>query len=348
MRFAAPPGSYRIALRLGSDVFHEDEIDVVAGETTTVAAKQAVELSRWMGPIQGGVVFTRLALLGVARFAAWRPLSGYERIAPPSVPAGLAAALSLVVTTEGEGWAAPLPAVLDGLRFRLGPEESWSPLAPLGGPYPLLDRIRAAVVAAPARPLVMELCSELTPPLRIPAASLAGHATVVTVALRSDGSVGVGQHLAPLEAADVGRLRRVQIGQLLYQSGELLALGRRARYLDFALQPGRFDPLLSAMAFFALARLSGGVTFDAAFPAIAGALADRFGALPDSRVVAALASPDRSRLMAALLDEGTIPLLAESARFLAEDAVRLGRGGAAVVEWARRIPSGSIWAINFD
>jgi hypothetical protein len=204
-----------------------------------------------------------------------------------------------------------------------------------------------AVVAAPDRPFALELRAARGTTIRVPSASLADHATIVTVVLARDGSVDLGQHLVPLERADLPSLRQRVVGQLLHRSGELILRGKGSRLLDEVIHARTIDPLLSAMAFFARARSEGTAKDLAILRGIAQGLATTCGALPDSVVIRALASPaDRDARMTALLDDGAIPLLAESARFLAEDAVRLGRAGAPVVEWVRRIPAGSIWSTH--
>jgi Caspase domain len=356
MKQAAAPGSYRITFRLGSESFHDAVIDVAKGETTRVRpppdaapeGRALTSLARRFGPMSGGVVPTLLATLGMLPFPAWRSFEEAEALVLPCASPSLGARpLSIVGAAIEESSSDPIAAVLDDLAFRLSPDGPWSNLGPLRRSGPGLDRIRTAVVDPPASPFVISLRyarALVDTALDLPTASLEGHATVVTVLLDPDGSVDVHQHLVPLEGADAVRLRALVVGELLHRRGELLTRGEP---LGDVLRGRRVDPLLSAMAFFARARSEGTALDLTILRAIAQGLASRYGALPDSVVIRALASPaERDVLMTALLDAGTIPLLAESARFLAEDAVRLGRGTAPVVEWVRRIPAGSIWAIN--
>jgi hypothetical protein len=352
MRQAAAPGSYRIAFRLGSDRFHDAVIDVAVGETTLVEApsdappcdRALTPIARRFGPMAGGVVPTLLAALGMLPFPAWRSFEGAEALVPPWTPAPGAPPLSIVAAAGGDAWPAPLPAVLGDVAFRLPADAPWSILTPLRVAGPGLDRTRAAVVPAPAGPFVIDLRSPLSPVLRLPAASAEGHATVVTLLFDPDGTVDVHQHLIPLAPADPAWIRALVAGALLHRQGELLARGDA---LADVIRGRRVDPILSAMAFFARARAEGTAVDVAILRALADGLAASFPALPDTLVIRALASPpDRDAIMTALLDAGAIPLLAESARFLAAAAVRLGRADAPAVAWARGVPPGSIWAVN--
>ncbi len=62
--------------------------------------------------------------------------------------------------------------MLDDLALRPSPGSPWSKLAPLRSAGPGLDRIRAAVVAAPAGSFVIELRSARAPVIHLPTASL--------------------------------------------------------------------------------------------------------------------------------------------------------------------------------
>jgi hypothetical protein len=71
-----------------------------------------------------------------------------------------------------------------------------------------------------------------------------------------------------------------------------------------------------------------------------------FGDLPDVQVVLALEDPDRRSLMNELLVNRTQPLLARSARALADYAIEYGDEDHALVRAVRRIPAGQEWTIS--
>jgi hypothetical protein len=234
------------------------------------------------------------------------------------------------------------------------------------------QRLYRVIAPAPSGSFLITLRSEALGGFTLASAGLKNRATVVTAIFRPDGTVDVAQNLlripgmayAPEESppASYGRLlRTLQIGQALYRSGELfksaLAPGgdETSRLLIEALHAKWVDPILGCMAYYAAKRaLASGEDGAASWapdilPGAARNLYRYFPELPDSYIV--LASEFGHSEPGVRFDsiyEGSLPLLAESARQLARWAREDGRENAAIVRLARSILPEQPWVRGPD
>jgi hypothetical protein len=179
-----------------------------------------------------------------------------------------------------------------------------------------------------------------------------------------------------------GRLvRELQLGQQLYRSGELIKQQFRDKSADEMrellsargesregafpyeapnvlldlLSANRTDPILSSMAFFAWRRYFAARTESepdwgmTLLREIADNLHRSYGALPDSHLIAGLAYPEqRDFEFGYLLEEGTVPVLAEGAHILATYAGEAGREHSAIAGFALEMSLRHVWTTTFS
>jgi hypothetical protein len=347
-------------------------------------------VSETIGPMQAALLPTVLPILGIKPFDQTNQLfRGFHGLVRPRDPDDFGRRpLSLVVAVDGNAWPAPPREVLQKVRCTLkageGGAGSVAPLrlTPLAhGTFPDsgaaarpghgLERIALALAPAPSTAFTLALEAPPFGYLRLAGAALAGRVTVVALTLRPDGSFDLSQNVLPFPGRDYpdepvpdipyGKmLRQLQVGQKLYQSGELITHGTPASphettFLSALLDAKWTDPILSPMACHAWKQ-----AVERGLPIRRGVAEDRmsvtasrlmrfFGALPDSKVIYGLVFPEeQDETFAALLEQDALPVLAENTRALALHAQRQGRRHAAVVDAARRIPAGQVWTLNLE
>jgi hypothetical protein len=398
-----PPGPYGVSFRLGTNVFSQTEVQVREGESITVrptvagsallrealgerAQQEDAVISESIGPIQAGVVPTMLPIIGLKMFDVRHELFGqFAGVVPTLDPKQFGAApLALVVAIDGDGWHTPPDEMLRGIRLNIdvdaGPTEP--PIVrPLVGPG--FDRILIAAAPAPRSSFFVRISSPHLGRVLVATAAIRGRATVLTARFTPEGRLEISQNLLRLpgvvyDEPDPGvapgrMIRQLQLGQELYQSGELANPEFTDHDLD--LISGLFyakwtDPILSCMAFFALSdaatvsRSLGGMVaaksmYAEMVPEVTKNLMRFFPDLPDSRIVHALGSGDTSRLDA-MLERRDVPVLTRSALALATyDAQRkhpasenresladqITRGPKSISQFVRSIPVDSAWSI---
>jgi hypothetical protein len=378
-----PAGRYRVTFRLGADEFSSREVDVETGREVAVrpdglrsallrdvlARREPVRdvmLSEPMGSLEGAVLPTLLAIVGIAPFDAGREIARrLGRVVPRSDPGQAGERpVSVVVALDGDDWPAGVDGVLDGVRCALEPSRGHPhpvELRPLDGPPERYGRLRVGVAPAPGPSFFVRLDSAELGTVRLASAAVERRVTVAGFAFAGDGSLEISHNLlrfpgreypeAPVPRIDRARLiRELQLAQQLYASGELL-LARR-RLVDDLLRAKWTDPLLSCMAFFAArdaeAAGEGDRVPDADLETAACNLVRYFGAVSDSRVVYALTFPDTAEeSLGRILEAGDVPLLRRSALALAEHARARGVVGAGVLETVRRLAPDSIWSLEW-
>lgn len=386
-----PPGFYRVSFRIGPDVFSTTEFEVATGETVRVTptagtspilrdsslsinSGEAALVSETIGAIQAAVVPTMLPMIGLKLFDVTGTLFSRLQSAVPTIePSQFGPSpLALVIAIDGHGWARPAPDVLTDVRVALDGGAAVG-LQPLQAPG--FERVGFAAAAAPGRSFKITLSSPDLGSVVLASAALRRRATIVTLRFTPDGQLDVSQNLLRLPGQTYddepdpnvppGRLiRQLQLGQKLYQSGELVA---SAETTDLELINMMFyakwtDPILSCMAFFALddaAKVNQAARERWAHwvPQVATNLRKYFADLPDSRVVFGLSfTAERDALFEELLQKGEVPVLARSAKALVTyrrgltgaAATKLGPSAAALEQFVDRIGVKSAWSVTWE
>jgi hypothetical protein len=227
-----------------------------------------------------------------------------------------------------------------------------------------LHRIRVAFGRAPATEFFIRITVPAIGTLVTATAAIPDRVTVLSLALRPDGTLDFNQNILRLPSrlypdepnayARYGRLtygrllRLLQIGQKLYRSGELVKHATR-EYIDDDIFEGLrdllygkwLDPVLGCMGYYASRRARLGPEREAAEN-----LWRYFMPLPDTRVIYGLENPDlQPELYRELLDSQSVPLLLESAQILADYAIGNGLAESApIVETVRRATPGQPWS----
>lgn len=369
-------GAYRIRFRLGLDIYSEGELDVRAGMTLnvrpTIGRSPLVQamlgedkppedavISETIGPIQAGVLQTVLPIVGIKPFDATGELfHQFDRVVRrlDARDFGMRP-VSVVVAVDGNDWHAPWPEVLASIRCELSGAGDLHALD-LHGVGTQDGRIGLAVGRAPAGSFVARIESPHLGSIRAAGVSLPDRATVVTLAVRPDGSFDFSQsvlripgvvYAEPVPDVPYGRmLRELQLGLKLYASGELLAHWTNVEELRQLFEANRTDPVLSCAAYYAWvdAGRPGGV---GEIRHVADNLFHYFEGLPDSRVVHALEREEvREEVLVDLLAAEAMPLLARSALELAAFARATGRDDHSIVGLTRRIAFGQPWLLVRD
>ena len=350
-------------------------------ETRAILA--TTQISESIGDIQAAILPTMLPILGIKPFDVKNELfHRFEGVVETRDVDTLGRRpLSLVLAVDGNSWPVPPREVLSSVRCKLlisaaatagdGVILDINPLGPQrAGAGKGLARIGLSLTKAPESSFLLEFESPYLDTFRLAGASLPERATVITVTLRPDGSTEISQNLLRFPGIDYhdelvphvsyGRMvRELQLGQKLYQSGELGTPDNPppgAELIRNLLYGKWTDPILGCMAYFAWHRIHAGYKQPSGWPEISESLLKHtaanlmhfFGTLADSRVLYGLANEDqRKQVFDDLLEQKEIPVLAEATRFLAQYAEGHGRTDAAVVDFSRRIPSNQIWSMNF-
>jgi hypothetical protein len=351
----------------------------------------SIVVSESIGPIQAALLSTMLPIIGIKPFDVHHELfSQFEALVEPRDPVEFGdRPLSIVLAVDGNAWSIPVTEVLQGMRCtvrqRSGNEIAF--LEPRQLPRPTLlasaadagrglQRVFQTVAAAPPEPFSVQFNIPNIGVMDLASASLPQRATVITMIFRPDGSIDIGQNLLRLPGRiypneppgpidNFGNpysygslLRAIQIGQKLYQSGELLDGAtnsgfpddRTFRLLRDALYCKWLDPILGCMGYYASARAlrnqsaSSALVYPWLLEEVAKNLKKYFYPLPDSRVIYGLAFPnERDAMFGEMLDIEETPILAESVYELARYAVEKGREGAAITEIARTIQPNQPW-----
>jgi hypothetical protein len=396
-------GPYSVSFRLGSDVFSEAQVEVRARETVTVrptvagsallrevlgdgSREESTYISESIGPIQAGVVPTMLPMIGLKLFDVQQDLFGkFAGVVPALDPRQFGGTpVALVVVTDGDGWRKPRNEILAGMRFEIG-------RAGAGAAPPVVqrlagsgfDRIVVVVAGAPGSSFFVRISSPHVGRVLVASASLRGRATIMTARFTPEGRLDLSQNLLRLPGAvydepdpsvSPGRMiRQLQLGQQLYQSGELTSAefrGDDLELIEMLFNAKWTDPILSCMAFYALrdaARSHANTPeahearnrYDQFVPEVASNLMRYFPDLPDSRIVHAVALGDTSRLDA-MLAAGEVPVLARSAVELAAYAEQrtsappssgrslsdqIALGPTSISEFAQSMPVSSVWSL---
>jgi Caspase domain len=318
------PGTYQVRFRLGNEVFSQTIVELKPGQIAQIEASAAVSplvedtvgwqgpgqsvfISESMGPLQANILPTMLAVMGIKAFDQSGELfHQFTGVIEPRSPEEFGdRPLSLVVAIEGATWPVAVQDVggmiaaemVDGTTKQI-------PLWTIRSHRTSAGVMLTGLTAAPPGPFSVRLTSPLIGQLTIASASLPGRATVITAVLRPDGSSEIGQHIMrlpgriyrePVVDIPYGRLlRELQLGQQLYQGGELydLGTGNRGEFLNGVLNAKWTDPILGCMAYYALAdeasRSEDPEPLLARRQLVARNLLQYFPELPDVRIIARL------------------------------------------------------------
>jgi len=181
--------------------------------------------------------------------------------------------------------------------------------------------------------------------------------TVITLTFRPDGSFDLSQNLLRIPGAHYdelvtnigyGRtLRDLQLGQRLYDGGELVERAQGSQLLTDLLYAKWTDPVLGCMGYFA--GLDTGLIGADLLEAAARNLYHYFGDSADACVIHGLAFPEqRDQALSGLLDANALPLLARSAAELARYALERKFADHPVVELSRRVIPGQPWLMSWQ
>jgi hypothetical protein len=385
-----PPGFYRVRFRIGAEVFSETELEAVVDSDLTIhptvapsavlaemlgdtAPRPEVVLSETIGPMQSAVLDTMLPIIGVKPFDGTGDLfPQFSGLMPVLDPAEfLDRPLSVVVAVEGVRWPWPVEEVLASASCkcrRQGPAGETVVnvvLTPL--PSAVGGRVAAGFTTAPAASFTVTVSSPHFGVIELAAASIPGRITVVAVTLSPDGMLGLSQNILripgrsyrePLSDVPYGRmLRELQLGQKLYESGELVSTGAAVSGGELweLLHAKWTDPVLGCMAYYAWTdamRLGlPQAQHDALFITrrTASNLQEFFPSLPDALVIGGLDDLDQAEASYwQLLELDQVPVLARSARELARFARDVGLSDRRVVRWADRLNPGTPWTAAWD
>jgi hypothetical protein len=382
-----PPGFYRIRFRLGDDVFCGTELEAVPGGDLTVhptvapsavlsqmlgdrTPRSDVVLSESIGPIQSAVVDTMLPIIGVKPFDRTGQLfSQFTGLVPVLDPAAFAdRPLSVVVAVEGGRWPWPVEEVLAGMSCQCRRHDAGGDTVVTVGLRPLRSavgrRVALGVTIAPADAFTVTLSGPHFGRIELAAASIPGRISVVTVTLSADGALSMRQNLLrfpgrvypePVPDVPYGRmLRELQIGQRLYEGGELVSTGDAvdAGTLRELLHAKWTDPVLGCMAYHAwadAARLDQQSYARSSAHQTATNLLRYFPTVPDTVVIDGLERPRQAdTAYRHLLALDHVPVLARSARELARFARDAGLTDRRVVRWVDRLRPDTAWTAVWD
>jgi len=376
---AVAPGAYRVRFRLGRAVFSESEVDVPNRAVVTVRPmvgdspllREVISPSVWawtrvvitptMGPIQADVLPTALSFYGIKPFDRTRAYRmPFDESFPHFDPHAFGMRpVSLVLAVEGTRWPVPAGEVLSSARVvaEVAGHVTVIPILPLSDFF-REGRVGLGVVEAPARSFTIRVRSPYTGAITAAAASLDRRATVIALTLRADGSFDLSQNLLQIpgrrynENDKVAKipharmLRGLQLGQRLYESGELVERAGSSGLLADLLHARRTDPVLSCMAYFAGS--DSGLIGKNLLARTARNLR-RYWDIPDARVIYGLAFPaQRDQALSGVLDSNELPVLARSAAELARYAQERGSDDHAVVTLSRRVMPGQPWLVSWQ
>jgi hypothetical protein len=337
------------------------------------------QVSETIGDIQAGLLPLMLPIIGIKPFDLNGELFGlFYDLVDTRDPADFGMRpLSLVLAVDGNGWGMLPSEIGKRTKVRVRSQRSSHaqrqrgealvprPLkrASLHGPVNQvaqgLDRIHTALTTAPEDPFWVEISSPIFGQISIASASLINRATVVTLTLRPDGSFDISQNLLRLPGQDhlyyqehslyipYGKmLRELQLGQQLYESGELLDAPHEGYAMELVYAKWT-DPILGAMGYHAWHNVSEGrPNRGGVMETTASNMYQFFGELPDAQVVYGLQfERDRERVFQQMLTTGVSPILAESTRQLAHWAMTAGNSQSFIAEIARHIRAGQPWTV---
>jgi uncharacterized caspase-like protein len=292
--------------------------------------------------------------------------------------------LSVVIAIDGDRWSDALPADIlssitcqtevqthvyemrddDGFSFTPVQEIGLRPLSratlsdlAVTEPGTGFERVGLAISTAPAPSFTLLIKSPYLGEYQVACAAIHKRVTVVTLTFRPDAPVEISQNLLRLPGRSelyvdelvpqvpyARLIRELQLGQQLYNSGELIQQGIKGQLstaLRDLLSAKWTDPILSCMAFLGLRRLH--PVMDPSFESTwmletARNLNKYFSGLTDSKLIYGLAFPrEQSLEFDRLLRFDRVPVLAESARILARYAAETGRENAVVASFARHM-----------
>jgi hypothetical protein len=341
---------------------------------------KSVVPSESIGEMQAGILQTMLPILGVKPFDLENKLfRAFDGLVQPRDPNTMGLrTLSLVLAVDGDQWPVSPRQVLESVhcssmqqslngdirtivpRLDFLSRPSLSGSQATGGSFGL-ERVALVVMEAPPNPFSIDFSSPYVGNFRLMSAAIPNRATVVTLTLTPDGDIEITQNLLRFPERDdlyreelrphvsYGRmLRQLQLGQQLFASGELIPSLRHVEGGVELLYAKWTDPVLSCMAYLDLKRDTAERVSERAWilQETARNLKRFFGELPDSRVIYAEEFPEqRGEVLAELIADNSVPLLAENARRLARFAEEHGVAALPIVDIARRIPVGQIWSI---
>lgn len=217
-----------------------------------------------------------------------------------------------------------------------------------------LDRICHGLAAPPAKSFEIEIQSPHVGSLRLAAVALPRRATVVTLVLEPDGSSDLSQNILRLPGLSYRepvpnvtyerRLRDLQLGQKLYESGDLAEERGKSSPLSALFDGTWIDPILSCMACFSVIDAAPTAGASRELRTMTDNITTYFGALPDSRVVHGLVHPrSRDRVFGELLESSELPVLARTADALVGSTKGRAYPDSAVAAASRRTAPGAVW-----
>lgn len=281
-----PPGAYKVAFLHGREPFCQGDLVVHTGEHAHVeSVLERTELfgtgsldadsmprmkvvSEGIGPMQAGLIETTLALIGVKPLdtlgtlaAQLNGLTDWAQLSPRAEPNR--AVLSVVLALEGNGWPATPVELIRQTKCMLHSISGKTAveLRPLQGVVQHLgfDGTRVGVATAsfelPGRVSVI-LLNDRVVRLKLLALTLRDYVTVVTILVRPDGSLELGQYAVlrpdrhPWSAEDFclcPQIRDLHITQrLLAGACDPYTVTDLPRDVRALLEGKMYDPILSA------------------------------------------------------------------------------------------------------
>jgi hypothetical protein len=381
-QLAVPPGSYRVRFRVGSEQFSETIAEIEEGRATTIRAtafasplvsdvtgqiehQAAFELSEHFGPVQANPALTLATLIALSRAHESQEMLQFSEPIPSLWAPNPDGWLSLAIAIDGSAWDRPAAQVTAGLEAEVTTPKAYHPnliqLSPMGQSAGL-DQIVGGAAILPLPNCTLIVRSPMIGEIELPVAAARRMVTSIGIVLRADGGLDVAQLLTPLhldEVAVAEHARRSLLGQWLYQSGELISLGRQVASdrLGEIIAGNDFDPVLSPMAYHALSRqlaadpADQGETIRRAQEEIGFQIFSESDGHLDSALIGTHLGLDRSRSVGqtadlgwALLSEGQLPLLADSLRLA---TAMYGRLPALAAEQAKTVQPGSTWTLRW-
>ena len=341
-------GFHRVEMRLGPETLSSVETEVRIGQVLDIRPTapstpltRALEEFRYPFGLMGDDVDTMPATVTAAAVLSSMALlerrgSGHSS---PTAADGRPLRLRVAVAVEGEDeeWDHRCATVLRSLSCRVRDALTGDTPVPLQEVDGRFEPPRTALGALepPGASFTLIVQSRHTGRIEIPTAAAWGHVTVVTLILRPDGTLDLGQHLLPLMgdrpvfAEDPGvlvrLLRELHVARALFATRELIGVGDTVREQPpYDLLRGTpVDPLVACMAYYAWRDAVPQGDPEAALQAFlhADRLARDFPELPDAWAIAAL---DRSLDPSDRHRDGPA-LLARSTAVLGTRSTRLGR-----------------------
>ena len=368
------PGPYRIRFRLGPDVYSESELDIrdrsVVDVTPTIGASPLLQdmldvyepptdaiISETIGPIQAGVLQTMLPILGIKAFDTTGELfHRFDSLVPYLDPSDYRPRpMSIVVAVDGNRWEVPWTDILASIRCDTEYDGELQEFRLQAIPN---GRIGLAVGTAPGTSFLVRIESPHLGSVRASVGSVAERATVVSLAVRPDGSFDFAQNVLripgveyqePVPRVQYGRMvRQMQLGQKLYESGELVEQWSNGDEFRELFEAKWTDPILSCMAYYAW--IDAGRPDGVGDPQqVVDNLVEYFPDLPDTQVVYGLEHEDkREQIFSELLDGHALPVLARTSRQLASYAEARGRTDDPIVSLTRRIAANQPWSLRWE